>query len=206
MAEGPDVVAGLILAAGESTRMGQPKALLDWGGTPLLQHQIDVLTAAGCAPVVVVMGHGAAQVRARIHCAEPCRIVENADYRRGRASSVRAGAEAVPDDADAVVVAAVDQPCLEATVRSLIGRWRGGQASIVVPRYGGKNGHPALFAGALLAELRDVREETEGLRAVRARHRERTEFVDVDDPLVVIDLNTPEEYEAARRRFLPGRS
>ncbi|MEE9277682.1 MAG: nucleotidyltransferase family protein [Dehalococcoidia bacterium] len=194
-------VAALILAAGESARMGRPKALLDWGGKPLLQHQIDVLLAAGCTPVVVVLGHEAQRVRARIRCEEPCRSVENAGYGSGRASSVRVGALALADDVGAVVIVSVDQPCGEETVRELMGAWRGGTSSIVVARHEGKNGHPALFDGALLPELRTVQEESEGLRAVRASHRERTDFVDVDDALVTLNLNTMEAYEAARARF-----
>lgn len=194
-------VAGMILAAGESTRMGEPKALLDWDGKALLQHQIDELSAAGCDPVIVVIGHKADELRARVRCATPCRMVENAAYRSGRASSVRAGAEAVPDDAAGVVIASVDQPCRRETVRALIDRGRSDRATIVVPRHEGKNGHPALFAGSLLGELRGVDEEHEGLRAVRRGHRESTVFVDVDDALVTLNLNTSVDYTAARERF-----
>ena len=66
-------VAGMILAAGESTRMGEAKALLEWGSKTLMQHQIDELTAAGCDPIIVVIGHDAKEVRARVRCAAPCR-------------------------------------------------------------------------------------------------------------------------------------
>ena len=107
MSEG---TAAIILAAGESQRMGEPKALLDWGGKPLLQHQIDEMLAAGCTAVVVVLGADADAIRAQIRCDGRCRMVMNEEHAQGRASSVRRGAEAVTDDAAVVVVASVDQP------------------------------------------------------------------------------------------------
>lgn len=193
-------VAAIVLAAGESTRMGRPKPLLDWGGKPLLQHQIDELSGAGCDPLVVVLGNQAPTVRAAITCDAPCRIVVNAAYRNGRASSLRAGAAVLPDERDAVVVTSVDGPCSADTVQRLITAWREqpGSRDIVVPSFEGKNGHPALFGGALLGELREVQEATEGLRAVRRAHADTTRFLNVDDPFVTLNLNTPEAYEAAR--------
>ena len=191
-------VAGLILAAGESQRMGRPKALLDWGGKTLLQHQIDTTIEAGCAPVVGVLGARAHQVRARTRCEAPCLLVENAAYRSGRASSLRVGARMVAEGTGAVIVASVDAPMSRGTIERLIEEWRASGAAIVVPRFEGKNGHPALFDGGLLAELRVVQDSAQGLKAVRAAHREGTQFVDVDDALVGLNLNTPDDYAAAQ--------
>jgi len=188
----------VILAAGASTRMGTAKALLDWGGRPLLQHQIDTLVEAGCDPVVVALGHAAEVVRSRIDCRAPCRVIVNAGYTEGRAASVRAGAAALPAGLGAIVITNIDGPCSAATVRKLIEEMGSVGASIVVPRYDDKNGHPAVFAGELLTELRGVDEVGQGLKAVRAQHRETTQFVDVDDPLVGLDLNTPKDYERAQ--------
>ncbi len=198
-------VAAIVLAAGESRRMGRAKALLDWGGKPLLQHQIDELSAAGCEPIAVVLGHEAERIAAGIRCVGGCRVVRNREYASGRASSLRAGAGALPGDAVAVVVASVDTPLRGATVRALIAAWRGrpDPGAIVVPRHAGRNGHPGLFGGPLLAELRAVREESQGLRAVRRAHAAATTFLDVDDPLVTLNLNTPEAYESARRDYAP---
>ena len=90
------------------------------------------------------------------------------------------------------MVASVDTPLSRATVRALIDAWRAlpGPGAIVVPRHGGRNGHPGLFDGALLPELRAVQEESQGLRAVRRAHTKTTTFLDVDDPLVTLNLNT----------------
>ena len=191
-------VAALILAAGESSRMGRPKALLDWGGKPLLQHQIDEMAAAGCDPVQVVLGHESQRIEGALRCTDPCRTVLNGQYQTGRASSVRTGAATLPDSATAIVIASVDTPCRAATVRAMILAWHEGSASIVVPRREGQNGHPTLFDGALLAELSEVEERDGGLRAIRRAHTESTQFLDLDDPLVGLNLNTPGAYQAAR--------
>ena len=198
-------VAAIVLAAGESRRMGRAKALLDWDGKPLLQHQIDELSAAGCEPIVVVLGHEEERIAAGLRCDGGCRVVHNREYASGRASSLRAGADALPDDASAVVIASVDTPLRSATVGALIEAWRGraDPGAIIVPRHAGRNGHPSLFGGSLLPELRAVWEESQGLQAVRRAHTASTAFLDVDDALVTLNLNTPEAYAAARRAYAP---
>ena len=189
----------LLLSAGASTRMGTAKALLDWDGRPLLQHQIDALIEAGCDPVIVVLGHQADLIRSHITCRTPCRTVVNHRYSEGRASSVRVGAAILPEGRDAIVTANVDGPCSTITVRRLIEEVTRGQASIAVPRYDDTNGHPVVFAGSLLPELRQVEEGGQGLKAVRARHRQATRFVETTDPLVGLDLDSPSDYKRALR-------
>src|SRR3990170_3732797 len=112
--------AALVLAAGESRRMGTPKGLLDWGGRALFRHQVAELRDAGCDPVVLVVGARAAVYRTALASTPGVRVVENAAYRSGRASSVRLGASLASDDVEALVVTNVDQPCRAATVRRLL--------------------------------------------------------------------------------------
>ncbi len=183
--------------------MGRPKALLDWGGKILIQHQIDALASAGCDPIITVLGARAHQLRARIKCVPPCRVIENAAYRSGRASSIRTGARRLPSDVGAVVVASVDSPLSADTLSTLVASWREEPTAIVVPRFEGRNGHPALFSGELLDELRAVQESTLGLKAVREAHRDGTRFLDVDDALTTQNLNTPEDYAEAVTRWFP---
>lgn len=188
--------AAILLAAGASSRMGQAKPLLDWGGCPLVAAQVKVLQAAGCAPVIVVLGARAAAVRRALP--PSARWTTNIAWREGRAGSIRAGARAVPAYAERIVIASVDQPCSASAVRRTVAALAANpDAKIAVPRHGGRNGHPPVFAVALLPELRRVSERSEGLRELRRRWRAATIFVEVDDPLVLLNLNTPEDYRRA---------
>lgn len=207
-------IAALILAAGESTRMERPKQLLPWGGTTLVAWQVAQMREAGAGEVVVVLGHRAEEIRAALP--PDARAVVNEAYREGRATSLRAGAEALArsegstggageeegrsasDQIEAILILSVDQPRPAWLSRRLIERWRETGAPIVSPRFtGGGYGHPILVAGALLPELGDVGEETLGLRAVILRHASEAASIEVANRVVDVDLNTPAEYEAA---------
>lgn len=192
------MIAAILLAAGESSRMGQPKQLLDWNGQPLVSAQIEALLDAGCRPVVVVLGAHASRVRATLNSRADVQIVTNHNWREGRASSIRTGARAVPPTVDAVVFVSVDQPTSSAVVTGLVSELESApDARIVVPRYEGRNGHPPIFRAALLPELQNVTERQEGLRQIRRRHAEHTIFLEMDDPIVTLNLNTPDAYRRA---------
>ena len=195
-------IAAIILAAGESTRMGQPKPLLPWGGTTLLAWQVAQMRAAGVDEVVVVLGHAAEEVRPAVP--PEARVVVNEGYTEGRASSLRCGAEAVAEPVEALLILSVDQPRPAWLPRLLIESWRQSRAAIVAPRFDGRTGHPVLVDGSLLDELRRVDEATLGLRAVMERHAAETEAVPVANSRVDVDLNTPADYEAALAAFERG--
>lgn len=191
--------AAVLLAAGASSRMGRAKALLPWRGRPLAAWQAAQL-AEHCGEVIIVLGGHAGAVREAVAGLPRARTVMNAGWEAGRAGSIRAGAGAIGPAADAVVIAGVDQPIDEATVAALLECLEEQPAAaIAVPRHLGRNGHPACFRAALIPELLAVDEATEGLRAVRRRHAAATAFVDVDDPGILLDLNTPGDYERALR-------
>lgn len=199
--------AAILLAAGESTRMGRTKALLPWAGATLIEYQVRELRAAGVEDVLVVLGHDAESIRPHIPT-EPSagtgqhvRVVVNEAYRSGRASSLRAGASALPDSADPIVILSIDQPRPREIARALLEAHAAGGASITLPAYRGHRGHPVVLAGALLAELREASEEAQGLRGVIAAHEASLREVAVDNELALLDLNTPEEYEAALARY-----
>jgi molybdenum cofactor cytidylyltransferase len=195
-------VASILLAAGESARMGRPKPLLDWGGETLIEYQTRQLTDAGTDPVVVVLGHSASEVRPAAERAGG-RIVENEAYREGRASSVRRGAsELLADEIAAVVILDVDQPRPAAVLRRLIDEHAGHGALISIPVFGGTRGHPPAFDESLLPELSKARDESMGLRAVVERHSEEVNEVEFDSEVVLLGFNTPAEFEAAREAFL----
>jgi molybdenum cofactor cytidylyltransferase len=190
-------VVALLLAAGESTRMGQPKQLLSWDGETLVEYQVRQLLTGGCDVVLAVLGHRAADVRPYAERAG-AQVVLNAAYREGRAGSIRAGARALPPNTAAIVILNVDQPRPAALIHTLIEAHRGGGNLITVPAYRGKRGHPAVLAGGLAGELAAVEETSEGLRAVMQRHTDERVEIPVDDPAVLLDLNLPADLEAAR--------
>jgi molybdenum cofactor cytidylyltransferase len=194
-------VAAILLAAGKSERMGQPKPLLDWGSETLIEYQLRQLHDAGTEPVVVVLGHKAGEVRPAAERAGSS-IVENEDYREGRASSVRRGAsELTGNDVAAVLVLDVDRPRPAGMLRRLIDEHAASGSLISVPVHNGTRGHPPVFDASLLAELREVHDETMGLRAVVDRHGGEVQEVEFDSAVVLLEFNTPEEFEKARQAF-----
>ena len=194
-------VAAIILAAGASRRMGQPKPLLPWGGRPLLAWELDELMRSSVDDIVVVLGAGAEGVRRALgDGARYC--VFNARWPQGRATSLARAAAALASGSrprpDAIVVQNVDQPTRADIIDRLVAELRASGADIVQPWYGGEPGHPVVLSGALLDELREVREETLGLRAVLERHAPRLVAMD-DEPVVRIDLDTPDTLDEGRR-------
>jgi molybdenum cofactor cytidylyltransferase len=207
------MTSAILLAAGESSRMGLPKALLPWRGGTLLQYQVAELRAAGVDDVVVVLGHEAEALRP--HVPPQARVVVNEAYREGRASSLRAGAAALPDSAGPIVVLGVDQPRPREVVRRLLDAHKGGRAPVTLPASDGHRGHPAVLSGALLPALRAATEEAQGLRGVIEAHEAEVRelpFIllqhesmasepDLTALMIRIDINTPEEYADARALF-----
>ncbi|MEM7231129.1 MAG: nucleotidyltransferase family protein, partial [Planctomycetota bacterium] len=202
-------VGAVLLAAGESSRMGRSKQTLDWGGRTLLEYQIRTLVEAGVSELVVVFGHRAEKfvpiartVRDEL---KPAKIhfVVNSSYADGKSTSIRAGVHALPASCD-VLIASVDQPRRVDTYRELLSQHEGSDAKVSIASYTGRRGHPPLFSRSLRSELASVDEESEGLRSVIARHADSIRLVDVADPLVTTNLNTPADYEAAKALFEAG--
>lgn len=199
----PANTCAILLAAGESTRMLRPKPLLPWGAQTLIEWQIEQLRAAGVERVVAVLGSRAEELAPLVRAAGG-EFVHNPAYLEGRASSVRAGASAVEGPDGPIVILGVDQPRPAWLTARLLDEWRLGRPRLVLPHYGGRRGHPVVLNGSLLNELREVAEETLGLRAVIERHRQETRLVEIESPCVIVDLNTLEEYESALASFNRG--
>ena len=196
----------MVLAAGRSQRMGVPKALLDWGGRPLIVHQVSVLAAHDAvAEIVVVTGHAADQVTS-VLAGSSARAVRNPNYRSGRATSIAAGARALDQRAAGILIVSVDQPLETATVRALLQAWRADPKSIWRPTHQNRHGHPVTFPHDLRGELEAVTDATQGLRAVMRGHADRVRDLPVDQPSVLLNLNSPEVYAAARRQHAPAPS
>jgi CTP:molybdopterin cytidylyltransferase MocA len=194
-------VAALLLAGGESSRMGQPKALLEWGaGQTLIEYQIDELRQPPVERVIVVLGHRAEQIRPFAEKIE-CEVIVNELYERGRASSVRIGARALPEDTRTIVILDVDQPRPRAVIHRLIESHIRASTMITVPTFDGQRGHPTIIDGWLLPELRRVRERTQGLRGLLEAHESDILEVPFESDIVLLGMNTPAEYEEAKARY-----
>jgi len=188
------MISSILLAAGMSTRMGEPKALLDWGGEPLICYQIRQLQEAGVDEVVVVLGYRADEIHRKLH-GLTYRSVLNPVYQLGRAGSLRAGAKAVHREASAIVILNVDQPRPAELIRSLL-EAHTAAASATRPAHGERHGHPVVLAGRLQTELLAATDDERGLRGVLDAHA--ADIVDVpSDERCLLDLNTPADYEAA---------
>lgn len=199
----PEGVAAILTAAGASTRMGESKALLDWGELPLLQHQVEVLLQAGLGDIVVVLGDEAPRIEAAVRWPARVRRIRNSRVDRGRSESLRLGFEALQDQPEAILVVAVDQPLSGDVLSKLLAAFDPERESFAQPSFSGLRSHPVLFAGRLLAELQRIDEATRGLRAVTRRHA--SERLDVTlEGVPSPEFNTPAEYRAAIALVPPG--
>lgn len=199
----PVIVRGIVLAAGESRRMGRPKAGLPVrpGGPTFAAAAVAALWRPHVHDVVVVAGAHAAAVREALSgAAPPPRVIEHDGWRDGQLSSLRAGLAALDPLPDAVIVTLVDCPFVQpATVDRLLEHWRASRAPIVRPAIGARHGHPVIFDRRTFDDLRTVPREI-GAKAVIARWAHEVANVEVDDAGVLADVDTPEDYEAVLRR------
>lgn len=193
-------VAGVLLAAGAGRRFGQPKALVRLGDRLLVERGIEVLRLGGCEPVVVVLGAAASEVEA---CADlsSARVVVNARWTSGMASSLVAGLAALPDEVGAAVVALVDQPLVgSAAVERLAAAWRAG-ARVAVAGYDARPRNPVLFDRAVWPEVAASASGDVGARAFLRAHPGMVTVVDCTDTGSPVDVDTPEDLALVAGRL-----
>jgi molybdenum cofactor cytidylyltransferase len=189
------VLAAIVLAAGASTRMGTPKALLEHGGEPFLTGILKAAYAAGVHRRVAVVGYFADKILSTIDL-DGVQVVLSASLEAGPIGSIRAGIAAVVNHpVDGILVWPVDRPRVRVeTVRMLAGAFEESGGPIVRPSFGGRHGHPVIFARSLFGELNEA-PDREGARVVVHRDPSRVIDVRVDDPAIVEDINTPADYQ-----------
>lgn len=186
----------ILLAAGESRRMGYPKPLLKIGNETFVAHLATAMLTAASRLVVVVGAH-ADRVRRAIPNDPRIAIADNPDYLRGQLSSIKAGIHALSPDCAATLVHLCDHPTVKPeTFAAVVGVYRAAPKLIVVARHHGRRGHPVLFDRSVFAELLAAPED-KGARVVVNADPQRVSYVDVDDPGVVLDLDTPADLRRA---------
>jgi molybdenum cofactor cytidylyltransferase len=192
------VISAIILAAGMSTRLGQPKQLLDIDGRPLLQHVVDAAANAAVDEIVVVLGHESDRIADALRLPSTARVVVNPDYMRGQSTSLLLGLRSLDPDSDAAVLLLGDQPRLPATaVDAVIDAFLKGGSPIVRAIWDGTPGHPVVVARAEWAGFEALTGDA-GAREV-LRDSPHVAKLAMDGP-PVDDVDTWEQYEKVRHR------
>ena len=189
------MITAVILAAGMSTRMGQPKMLLPWGDETVLTHVISVFQKAGVDDVLVVTGGAREQVESLIEGLN-VRTTHNPEYSNGEMlTSVQCGIRALTYQTQGMLIGLGDQPQVqERSVRMVCDAFRDTKSNIVVPSYKMRRGHPWLVAQSLWDELLNMR-APQSPRDFLNTYADEIHYVDVDHPTILVDLDTPSDYE-----------
>lgn len=195
------VVEAILLSAGESSRMGTPKALLDWFGQPLVLAQAEALFEGGANRVIVVTGAHHDEISNTIADKPNITVAANADWSQGKTTSIKTGLRELSSNCQTLIVLAVDQPRPAWAINQALQSHLRSKCPVTSPRYSGHGGHPLLFDAALLPELSNISEEHEGLRDVMKRYDRAMNRVYFDNPVVRFDINTPDDYETALNTY-----
>ena len=187
------MISAIVLAAGESTRIGRPKPLLPFGDRTFLEQIIAVLREADVDRITVVLGAQAEAIGKAVDLSG-IDVVFNKDYRAGQLSSLLAGLANTPSQAEAILLCLVDGPFMTADiVRRLIATFKRTGAPIVIPTFEGRRGHPSLFARSMFEQLTKAPPD-EGARHVVYANEDKVTEVEIPDRAVVTGINTPEDY------------
>jgi molybdenum cofactor cytidylyltransferase len=191
------MIAALILAAGQSKRMGQPKMLLPWGDTTVLGKVMATFKAADVDEILVITGSNREDVETLV--GDSARTIFNQNYARGEMlSSVQAGLAGLKPETEAVLIGLGDQPQVqEGTVRLVVGEYRRTGTSLVVPSFQMRRGHPWLVSRLLWNEIQSMRAPA-FLRDFLNRHADVIHYVEPENPSILQDLDTLEDYLNSR--------
>jgi molybdenum cofactor cytidylyltransferase len=186
-------IHAIILAAGESKRMKEPKMLLPFGGKTIIEKVIENVTASEIDKIIVVLGSGSDKIMEMIgnlpvmHCF-------NDEYKEGMLSSVKCGLRSLPEKFDAVIIFPGDQPMISPEIiNRLIEAFRKSGKGIMMPVFNNKRGHPLLVSSGYREEI-DKLDKSEGLRALAGKFHHDVLEVEVDTSEILRDIDTPEDY------------
>lgn len=197
------MISAIVLAAGESTRMGFPKLLLPIKGKSLLQHVIDNALQSKVGEVIVVLGAEATKLRREIKQSQ-VQIIENASYKEGLSTSLKAGLQAVSPQAQAVLILLGDQPLISHDIiDALIDKYEESGSIMVAPVYKGKRGNPVLFDSSLIPELSRVTGDKGG-REIIEKHPAQLATVDFESTITGTDIDSWEDYKEVCRFLQAG--
>jgi len=192
------LVGAVVLAAGKSSRMGEPKQLVILDGRPLLAHTLENLRAARVSEIVLVLGFAGEVIRAKVEL-HGVKVVENKDYEQGMGSSLRAGLAALDSNIDASLMVLGDQPFAQSqTFNGIIDCYQHSEAQIVIPTYRGFRGNPVLLDRSVFAEVMALKGDV-GCRAIFGDHSSGIVKVAVDDIGVLLDIDSRQDLAKAQK-------
>jgi molybdenum cofactor cytidylyltransferase len=187
------MICAIVLAAGESRRMGIQKLLLPFGGKTVIGHVVDELLGSDTEGVYVVVGYEGNRITEELSRL-PVTVVPNPDYKVGMLSSVRCGLNALPEQCEKVLVALGDQPAITSeVVNEMVESFTTTDKGILVPLYRGKRGHPLLFSIHYRNEIMTCFDDV-GLRGLLQAHPDDTFELSVPTPAVLSDIDSPDDY------------
>jgi molybdenum cofactor cytidylyltransferase len=188
------MISAILLAAGESRRMGSPKALLHYQGQTFIQRICTAFITAGVDELIVVLGARAEEIGHALPAHPALRSVVNSRYSQGQLSSLTVGIGALSPESEAAIVSLVDHPLVSReTITAVLDSFRAAPAPIVIASYQGKRGHPVLFSSRVYGEILAAPLD-QGAKVIVRKDPARVREIPLDDPGILADIDTPEEY------------
>ncbi|MBI5150125.1 MAG: nucleotidyltransferase family protein [Candidatus Omnitrophica bacterium] len=195
------MVTGILLSAGLSSRFGSPKALAKLGQETVIERLEKLLLSTETAELIIVLGHGAEQIKPVLFKHKKVKIVYNKDYKLGQTSSLKTALAHIALDANGILLLPVDYPLIkQETLQTLIGFFQKRNPLILIPSYHGDKGHPPIFDIRLKKEFLDL-DNAVGINTVIHRHAAETCVLPVEDEGVIRSFNTPEEFEKLKMKL-----
>jgi molybdenum cofactor cytidylyltransferase len=188
------MINAIVLAGGESRRMGRPKALLRFAGETFLEHIVSVLKDCPVARITIVLGADAETIKKQVDLSR-VDVVINKRYKDGQLSSLIAGIESMPKETEGILVCLVDMPFVtEKVVTRIVAEFKATHRAIVQPVFAGRRGHPVLFSKLLFDELRNAPAD-QGARYVIHSNEDKVIEVQAPDDSILISINTLDDYK-----------
>ncbi|HXC94157.1 MAG TPA: molybdenum cofactor cytidylyltransferase [Edaphobacter sp.] len=191
-------IAAVVLAAGNSYRMGKAKQLLPLGNSTVLERTLKNLQDSTVDEFILVLGASAEAIQKQLTVSRNLKTVLNPDLGGGMSSSLRKGLSAINPDIAAALIVLADQPFVQpVTFNQIIEAYRRSEARIVIPIHNGSRGNPVLLDRSIFPEVMALKGDT-GVRAIFEQHTEEIAKVEVADPGILLDIDNKEDYERLR--------